>query len=142
MWEHTPSASTGSSPDGCRLNTSTIEIGVGSRCVSRPPSIFRRLQRLRKTYVPSVIWLGHDFQETSRLQCIRHVLADTRNSIHNHLKSVRVKTLHVREHVDNVPWPGFFQGETISVQGSFPNDVVCGLDHKSVLLRILEKQDT
>ena len=44
--------------------------------------------------------------------------------------------------VDDVPWPGSFQGETTSIQGSFPNGVACGLDHESALFRILEQQDT
>ena len=58
-------------------------------------------------------------QRASRCQCIRHVLADAPSSIHNHFKSVRTKALHVRMHVDDVPLPGSFQGETTSVQDPF-----------------------
>ena len=53
-------------------------------------------------------------------------LMDARSSIHNHFKSV---------HANYVPWPG-------SIQRSFPNDVACGLGHKSTLLRIHEQQYT
>ena len=50
----------------------------------------------------------HDFKETSRFRCIRHVIPDSCRSTHNRFKSVRTKALHIHVHVDDVLWPGSF----------------------------------
>ena len=62
-------------------------------------------------------------------------------SAYAHVRILWRSGSHVRVHVDDVLWPGSFQGEKTSIPGSFPNDVACGLSHKSALLRILEQQD-
>ena len=98
--------------------------------------------------------LERNSKETNRFLCIRHVFADARSSIHNHFKSVRIKVIHVRVHVNGIPRPGSFQGETTGVQGFLSNKTPDPMGTKSclwplmvtlsarsmpVILRVLEK---